>query len=62
MTPQARRRPSRRTFVRSMCLGGLATFGARLTAEERAEIERARAFVETKDDFKEGAAAFAGRR
>ena len=40
----------------------LATFGARLTAEERAEIERARAFVETKDDFKEGAAAFAGRR
>ena len=40
----------------------LATFGARLTAEERAEIERARAFVETKDDFKEGAAAFTGRR
>jgi enoyl-CoA hydratase/carnithine racemase len=40
----------------------LATFGARLAAEERAEIERTRALVETKDDYKEGAAAFAGRR
>ncbi len=40
----------------------LATFGARLTAAERAEIEAARAFVETKDDYKEGAAAFTGRR
>jgi enoyl-CoA hydratase/carnithine racemase len=40
----------------------LATFGARLTAEERAEIEAARAFVETKDDYKEGAAVFVGRR
>ena len=35
---------------------------ARLTAAERAEIEAVRAFVETKDDYKQGAAAFAGRR
>ena len=29
---------------------------------ERAEVEAGRAFVETKDDYKEGAAAFTGRR
>jgi enoyl-CoA hydratase/carnithine racemase len=40
----------------------LATFGARLTAAERAEVETARAAVEANDDYKEGAAAFAGRR
>ena len=32
MTPQSLRRPSRRTFVRSMCIGGLATFGAPLVS------------------------------
>lgn len=40
----------------------LATFGGRLTTAERAEVEAARAAVEAKDDYKEGAAAFAGRR
>jgi uncharacterized protein (DUF1501 family) len=32
MTPQAPWRPSRRTFVRNMCIGGLATFGAPLVS------------------------------
>ena len=32
MNPQVPWRPSRRTFVRSMCLGGLATFGAPLVS------------------------------
>ena len=40
----------------------LATFSQRLSAAERAEIEAARAMVETQDDYKEGAAVFAGRR
>src|SRR4051812_12870086 len=40
----------------------LAMFSRRLSATERAEIEAARALVETKDDYKEGAAAFTGRR
>lgn len=36
----------------------LAIFGRRLDDAERAEIEAARAWIETKDDYKEGAAAF----
>jgi enoyl-CoA hydratase/carnithine racemase len=40
----------------------LATFAARLTAAERAEVEASRAMVETKNDYREGAAAFADRR
>jgi enoyl-CoA hydratase/carnithine racemase len=40
----------------------LATFPRRLSAAEHAEVEAGRAFVETKDDYKEGAAAFTGRR
>jgi enoyl-CoA hydratase/carnithine racemase len=40
----------------------LATFPRRLSAAERAEIEAARTFVETKDDYRQGAAAFTGRR
>jgi enoyl-CoA hydratase len=40
----------------------LATFSQRLSAEEQAEIEAARAMVESHDDYKEGAAVFAGRR
>jgi enoyl-CoA hydratase len=40
----------------------LAMFSRRFTGEERAEIETVRALVETHDDYKEGAAAFAGRR
>jgi enoyl-CoA hydratase/carnithine racemase len=40
----------------------LATFSRRLTAAEQAAVEAARATVETHDDYKEGAAAFAGRR
>jgi enoyl-CoA hydratase/carnithine racemase len=39
----------------------LATFSRRLSAAESAEVEAAREFVETKDDYKEGAAAFTGR-
>ncbi len=39
----------------------LATFARRLSAAESTEIESARAFVETKDDYKQGAAAFTGR-
>src|ERR1700704_4004501 len=40
----------------------LAMFSRRLSEAERAEIEAARALVETHDDYKEGAAVFAGRR
>jgi enoyl-CoA hydratase/carnithine racemase len=40
----------------------LATFPRRLSPAERAEVEAGRAFVEAKDDYKEGAAAFTGRR
>jgi enoyl-CoA hydratase/carnithine racemase len=40
----------------------LATFSQRLSAAEQAEIEAARAMVEAHDDYKEGAAVFAGRR
>jgi enoyl-CoA hydratase/carnithine racemase len=40
----------------------LATFARQLSAAERAEIEAARAAVETHDDYKQGAAAFTGRR
>jgi enoyl-CoA hydratase/carnithine racemase len=40
----------------------LATFSRRLTDAERSEVENMRATVETHDDYKEGAAAFAGRR
>jgi enoyl-CoA hydratase/carnithine racemase len=39
----------------------LATFSRMLSPAEGAEIKAARAFVETKDDYKEGAAAFTGR-
>jgi enoyl-CoA hydratase/carnithine racemase len=39
----------------------LATFPRRLSDAERREIEAMRALVETYDDYKEGAAAFAGR-
>jgi len=37
-------------------------FSRRLSDAERAEIEATRALVETRDDYKEGAAAFSGRR
>ena len=40
----------------------LAAFSQRLSAAERAEIEAARAMVEQHDDYKDGAAVFAGRR
>jgi enoyl-CoA hydratase/carnithine racemase len=40
----------------------LATFSRRLSAAEQAEIEAARAMVEAHDDYKDGAAVFAGRR
>jgi enoyl-CoA hydratase/carnithine racemase len=40
----------------------LATLPRRLSEEERREVEAMRALVETHDDYKEGAAAFAGRR
>jgi enoyl-CoA hydratase/carnithine racemase len=40
----------------------LAMFSRRLSAAERAEIEAMRDLVETHDDYKEGAAAFSGRR
>jgi len=36
----------------------LAIFGRRLDDAERSEIEAARAWIETKNDYKEGAAAF----
>jgi enoyl-CoA hydratase len=40
----------------------LATFPRRLSDAEQREVEAMRALVETHDDYKEGAAAFAGRR
>jgi enoyl-CoA hydratase/carnithine racemase len=40
----------------------LAMFSRRLSEAERAEIEAMRDLVETHDDYKEGAAAFSGRR
>jgi enoyl-CoA hydratase/carnithine racemase len=40
----------------------LATFSRRLSEAERAELEAMRALVERQDDYKEGAAVFAGRR
>ena len=40
----------------------LAMFSRRMSDAERAEIEAMRALVETRDDYKEGAAAFSGRR
>jgi hypothetical protein len=40
----------------------LAMFSRRTSDAERAEIEVVRALVETHDDYKEGAAAFSGRR
>jgi len=40
----------------------LATFSRRSSEAERSEIEAVRAMVETHDDYKEGAAAFSGRR
>jgi enoyl-CoA hydratase/carnithine racemase len=40
----------------------LATFSRRLSEAERAEVEAMRALVEQHDDYKEGAAVFAGRR
>jgi enoyl-CoA hydratase/carnithine racemase len=40
----------------------LAMFSRRLSQAERAEIEAMRDLVETHDDYKEGAAAFSGRR
>ena len=40
----------------------LATVSQRLSAAEQTEIEAARAMVESHDDYKEGAAVFAGRR
>jgi enoyl-CoA hydratase len=40
----------------------LAMFSRRTSDAERAEIEAVRALVETHDDYKEGAAAFSGRR
>jgi enoyl-CoA hydratase/carnithine racemase len=40
----------------------LAMFSRRLSAAERAEIEAMRDLVEARDDYKEGAAAFSGRR
>jgi enoyl-CoA hydratase len=40
----------------------LAAFPRHLSDAERAEVEKVRALVETHDDYKEGAAVFAGRR
>jgi hypothetical protein len=40
----------------------LAMFSRRLSDAERAEIEATRASIETHDDYKDGAAAFSGRR
>jgi enoyl-CoA hydratase/carnithine racemase len=40
----------------------LAMFSRRLSDAERAEIEATRDLVETHDDYKDGAAAFSGRR
>jgi enoyl-CoA hydratase/carnithine racemase len=40
----------------------LALFSRRTSTAERAEMEAARALVETHDDYKRGAAAFAGRK
>src|SRR5712691_1701071 len=40
----------------------LAMFPRRTSEAERAEIEAVRALVETHDDYKEGAAAFTGRK
>ncbi len=40
----------------------LAMFSQRLSAAEHAEVEAARAMVEAHDDYKDGAAVFAGRR
>ena len=40
----------------------LATFSRRLSEAEQAEVEAMRALVERQDDYKEGAAVFAGRR
>lgn len=40
----------------------LAMFSRRVSGPERAEIEEMRGLVETHDDYKEGAAGFAGRR
>ena len=40
----------------------LAMFSRRSSEAERAEIAAVRALVETHDDYKEGAAAFTGRR
>ena len=40
----------------------LAMFSRRATGEERVEIEAVRALIETHDDYRKGAAAFAGRR
>jgi enoyl-CoA hydratase/carnithine racemase len=40
----------------------LATFPRRLSESEQREVEAMRALVEARDDYKEGAAAFAGRR
>jgi enoyl-CoA hydratase/carnithine racemase len=40
----------------------LATFPRRLSEDEQREVEAMRALVEARDDYKEGAAAFAGRR
>ena len=40
----------------------LATFSRRLSEAEQAEVEAMRALVERQDDYKEGAAVFAGER
>ena len=40
----------------------LAMFSRRTSEAERFEIEAVRAMVEARDDYKEGAAAFSGRR
>jgi enoyl-CoA hydratase/carnithine racemase len=40
----------------------LAMFSRRTSDAERAEIEAVRGMVEARDDYKEGAAAFSGRR
>jgi hypothetical protein len=37
-------------------------FSRRTSEAERFEIEAVRAMVEARDDYKEGAAAFSGRR
>jgi hypothetical protein len=39
----------------------LAMFSRQAMAAERVEIEAVRALVETRDDYKEGAATFANR-